>query len=221
MNTSVLKFTLRGILLLVAVLVLSQCAARHKMQLGQALKACTWEASAMGIDGFTASPEIKKKLKEQSVGMASMMVVGIITEFSQGKLPYSLGDLDMSLALKVRNPNEDDLKIDSLTANLHLDSIMQIPLQLREPVILKAKDSAVLKISALLPLKPQIFDLKKAATMTLKGELTGGLAHRKRMVKLPLEISRKISEEEKTKFIDQSRNMVIESLIQDWVQKIK
>lgn len=192
------------------------CSVTRKLSAADILSKTNLELKSFTLDSVV----INKDLFPKAEGLAGLLpnpqVVALVQDFAKGILEKELGTIGLSAEIIAKNQGTDTLWIRSLQASLTLDSIMDLPIALKDSVMMVPGDNS-LEVSTTFPIDKRIFKLKDISKISMKGILTVSLDADGEPVPLNFDIERPVSHEEIVAITDKARNSILNVIINNWV----
>lgn len=222
-----MKFTssrLKSLVLLLSVLfiisVFSGCAATRKLDAASILSKTHLEFNSLALDSVSINPDLFDKLASVKTSLLpNPQVVTIVQNLARGIIESELGKAYLSADLNAISQSEDSLWVRSLNATLVLDSVMELPINLRDSVILVTGTNKI-TVTTSFPVDKRIFKLESIRKITVKGVLEVALDAEGPSVPLDFEVEKAVTPEEITALEDNARQTLLNGLINDWVGAI-
>ena len=215
------KILLAACVLLFAVISMDGCATVRKIDAASILSNMKVEFRELTLDSVTLNPDILKQLGGAVIGglLPNPRVIALVQNIAKGKIDVDLGSAYLGIALDVQNPSEDTLWLRSFNANIALDTLMDLPLALKDTVMLAPGVTKVL-LTANFPLDSRIFKLKNLTGVNAKGQIIVALDSAGEPVPFDFNIRHDIPHEELVALEDNVRQSVLNSILNDWVGAI-
>ena len=162
-----------GALLLIAFLVLffSGCATVKKLSAADILSKTKLEFESLSLDSATINKNLFPKSEDLKKGLLpNPHVVALVQDFARGILEKEIGTIHLTATLNAKNQSEDTLWIRGLMANLVLDTLMELPVALRDSVKLVPGDNKIILVSEM-PIDRRIFRLMEVNVVHVVGRL--------------------------------------------------
>lgn len=174
----------------------------------------------MTLDSVSINPDLFDKLASVKTSLLpNPQVVTIVQNLARGIIESELGKAYLSADLNAISQSEDSLWVRSLNATLVLDSVMELPLNLRDSVILVTGTNKI-TVTTSFPVDKRIFKLESIRKITVKGVLEVALDAEGPSVPLNFEEEKAVTPEEITALEDNARQTLLNGLINDWVGAI-
>ena len=216
MHTRKIFFVLTSLL---AALVFESCATVRKLDAASILSNCRMELSELAIDTVTLNPNILdntvKAIKKSLV--PNPEVISLVQNIAKGIIESELGKADLTVRINVTSADKDTLWIKEISAQIMLDTLINMPLSLKEASII-APGENIITLSTQFPLDKRLFKIKEIARFRLKGALLVSLKEDSEKVPLDFDIEREIPHEEIVALEDTARNSLLNAIIGDWAQ---
>jgi len=207
-------------LLLMATLMMDGCAVTKKLSAADILSKTTLEFDNLSLDSaslnknlFPKSDDLKKSL------LPNPHVIALVQDFARGILEKEIGKIHFTATLNAKNQSNDTLWIRGLMANLVLDTLMELPVALRDSVKLVPGNNKIVLVTEM-PVDRRIFRLKEVNVVHIIGRMDVSLKAADEAFTLDFDQERKISPEEKQALADKARTSVLDNIVSDWVGAI-
>ena len=214
--------TFKYILLAIAsvVFIFSGCAVTKKLSAADILSKTKLEFVSLSLDSATINKDLFPKSDDLKMGLLpNPHVVALVQDFARGILEKEIGKAHLTVSLNAKNTGEDTLWIRGLMANLVLDSLMELPVALRDSVKLVPGDNPVNLVTEM-PVDRRIFKLMEVNVVHIVGRMDVSLKEQEEAFTLDFNMDRKISQEEKQALADKARTSVLDNIVSDWVGAI-
>ena len=219
-HKSLLRVTAAGLLGAFAALLLASCAVTKKLSAADILSKTKLEFESMALDSATINKDLFPKTDDLKKGLLpNPHVVALVQDFARGILEKEIGKAYLTVGLNAKNQGEDTLWIKSLVANLVLDSLMELPVALRDSVQLIPGNNKIFLVTEM-PIDRRIFALKDIEVVHIIGRMDVSLKAQDEAFTLDFDMDRKISPEEKQALADKARTSVLDNIVSDWVGAI-
>lgn len=200
------------------LLVLCGCTVSKKLSAADILLKTTLEFESMTLD----SVEINKDLFPQK-GLGSLLpnpqVIAMVQDFARGILEKEIGRAHLSVNVVAKNGGQDTLWIKKLTAVVKLDSLMSLPVDLKDSIKLVPGENHI-TVATYMPLDRRLFKLGDVNAFNLVGRLDVSLTEDDSTVPLEFDMNKTITQEEKVELADKARTSVLNGIVNDWVGAI-
>jgi hypothetical protein len=203
-----------------AAFIFSGCAVTKKLSAADILSKTKLEFVSMTLDSATINKDLFPKSDDLMKGLLpNPHVVALVQDFARGILEKEIGKAHLTVGLNAKNTGEDTLWIRGLMANLVLDSLMELPVALRDSVKLVPGDNQVNLVTEM-PVDRRIFKLMEVNVVHIVGRMDVSLKEQEEAFTLDFDMDRKISQEEKQALADKARTSVLDNIVSDWVGAI-
>lgn len=214
------KFALVLSLAVLSVLSLSGCAVTRKISAAEILSKTKLEFETLSLESVSINKDLFPKKGLLAGGfLPNPQVVALVQDFARGILEKELGTIGISAGVITHNSGTDTLWIRDLQATLKLDTLMELPIALKDSIKMVPGDSR-LTVTTTMPIDKRIFLLKDVSKINMKGVLTVALDVDGEAVPLEFNIDRTVTQEEKTTLMDNARNSILNSVVNGWVGAI-
>ena len=196
------------------------CATVKKLTAADVLSKTKLEFESLSLDSATINKDLFPKSSDLKKGLLpNPHVVALVQDFARGILEKEIGKAHLTVALNAKNTGEDTLWIRGLMASLVLDSLMDLPVALRDTVKLVPGDNRIFLITEM-PVDRRIFKLMDVNVVHIVGRMDVSLKASDEAFTLDFNQDRKISQEEKQALADKARTSVLDNIVSDWVGAI-
>lgn len=205
-------------LLLIAVALMDGCAVTRKIDAASIMRNMKVDFRLITLDSVEIRPDIVEQLGGAIVGgiLPNPNVVAFVQNLAKGIVNIDLGYAYLGVVLDVKNSDIDTLWLRDFTAHVSLDTLMDLPLELKDSVKLIPGENKV-RLSTRLPLDKRIFKFKEIKEVKATGKLVVALGPEGESVPFDFNDSRTISHEEMVAIEDNVRQTILNSILNDWV----
>lgn len=202
------------------LLVVSGCAVSKKLTAADILSKTKLEFESLSLDSAAINKDLFPKSDDLMKGLLpNPHVVALVQDFARGILEKEIGTAYLTVGLVAQNQGEDTLWVRGLMANLVLDSLMELPVGLRDSITLVPGANKLYLVTEM-PIDRRIFSLKDIETVHIVGRMDVALEAQDEAFTLDINMDRKISPEEKQALADKARTSVLDNIVSDWVGAI-
>ncbi len=199
---------------------LGACSVTKKLSAADILSKTTLEFESLSLDSATINKDLFPKSDDLMKGLLpNPHVIALVQDFARGILEKEIGKAHLTVGLDAKNSGEDTLWIRGLMANLVLDSLMELPVALRDSVKLVPGDNKVVLVTEM-PIDRRIFKLRDVNAVHIVGRMDVSLKAQDEAFTLDFNQERKISQEERHSLADKARTSVLDNIVSDWVGAI-
>ena len=205
-------------LLLIAVALMDGCAVTRKLDAASIMRNMKVDFRQITLDSVEIRPDIVEQLGGAIVGgiLPNPNVVAFVQNLAKGIVNIDLGYAYLGVVLDVKNSDVDTLWLRDFTAHVSLDTLMDLPLELKDSVTLIPGENKV-RLSTRLPLDKRIFKFKEIKEIKATGKLVVALGPEGESVPFDFNDSRTISHEEMVAIEDNVRQTILNNIINNWV----
>ena len=198
----------------------SGCAVTKKLSAADILSKTKLEFDTLSLDSASINKNLFPKSGDLKKGLLpNPHVVALVQDFARGILEKEIGKAYLTVGLNAKNTGEDTLWIRGLIANLVLDSLMELPVALRDSVKLVPGNNKVILVTEM-PIDRRIFGLRDIENVHIVGRMDVSLKAQDEAFTLNFDMDRKITQEEKQALADKARTSVLDNIVSDWVGAI-
>ena len=224
--TSMLRHSVRtpgkAAFLLVSFLclaLLASCAVTKKITAADILSKTKLEFVALSLDSVNINKDLFPEKGLASGLLPNPQVVTMLQNFARGIIEKELGTASLDIALSATNESKDTLWIRSFNANITLDTIITLPVTLKDSSQLNPGKNS-LSVKTQFPLDRRIFKLPDVRHFKIVGVIEVALDSDGATVPLDFNIERDISDEEMRNIMETVRTSIINGIVNDWVGAI-
>lgn len=204
------------------VLAIGGCAMARKLSAADILSKTKVEFSELTLDSVSVNPDIMQQLGGAIVGglLPNPNVVAFVQNIAKGIIQIDVGNAHLGIVLNVTNADQDTLWLRDFTASVNLDSLMDLPLQLKDSTCLAPGTNKV-RLTTSFPIDNRIFKLRDITGLNAKGRLVVALEQEGESVPFDFNVRHDIPHEELVALEDSLRQSVLNSILSDWVGAIQ
>lgn len=204
---------------LLGILVLAGCSATRKIAAADILSKTKLEFEALSLDSVNINKDLFPEKGLASGFLPNPQVVTMLQNFARGIIEKELGTASLDIALSATNESKDTLWIRSFNANITLDTIITLPVTLKDSSQLNPGKNS-LSVKTQFPLDRRIFKLPDVRHFKIVGVIEVALDSDGATVPLDFNIERDISDEEMRNIMETVRTSIINGIVNDWVGAI-
>lgn len=211
-----------SVFLLFAFVSMNGCATVRKIDAASILSKMKVEFSDLTLDSASVRPDILQQLGGALVGglLPNPNVVAFVQNISKGVIQIEVGDAHLGVVLNVINSTTDTLWLRDFSSVVELDTLMTLPLNLKDSAVLAPGVNKV-RLSTVLPLDNKIFRFKEITGLTAKGLLVVALEPDGESVPFDFNIRHDIPHEDLVALEDNLRQSILNTILADWAGAIK
>jgi hypothetical protein len=214
------KIILFAVVCLFTAVLLQSCAATRKIDAASILSKTKLEFKELALDSVTINPELFEQVKNlKSTLLPNPQVVLIVQNLARGIIEKELGKAHLTAVMTANNQSTDTLWVRNLKANLFLDTLIELPLQLKDSTVLLPGASDI-TLTTDFPLDKRLLSLTGITKYRAKGEISVSLEAEGPLVSFDFDIEHPISPEEMRALEDRARKSLLDGLVSDWVYSI-
>jgi len=196
------------------------CAVARKLNAADVLSQTKMSFEYLTLDSVSINKDIFPKTGILAGGLLpNPQVVALVQDFARGILEKELGYIGLTAGLVATNQGKDTLWIRDLKATLKLDTLMELPITLKDSIKMVPGDNK-LAVTTQMPIDRRIFKLQDVSKLNMKGVITVALDMDGEPVYFDFDIDRPVSQEEKVTLMDNARNSILNNIVSDWVGAI-
>lgn len=214
-KTKVILFALA-----VMISVFSGCAVTRKISAADVLSQTKMEFEYLTLDSVSINKDLFPKTGILAGGLLpNPQVVALVQDFARGILEKELGTIGLTAGIVAKNQGTDTLWIRDLKATLKLDTLMELPIALKDSIKMIPGDNKI-AVTSVMPIDKRIFLLKDVSKLNMKGVLTVALELDGESIQFEFDIDRPVTDEEKVILMDNARNSILNNIVNNWVGAI-
>lgn len=199
--------------------VLNACSVTRKINAAEILSKTKLEFAALSLDSVIINKDLFPQKGFGGGFLPNPQVIALVQDFAKGILEKEIGKAGLTATLIADNQSTDTLWIKNISATIKLDSILDLPIDLKDTLML-VPGMSKLSIFTQMPIDKRLFKIKDIQSVRMLGKLEVSLEAAGEIVNLDFDINRKISDEEKQALADKARTSVLNSIVNDWVGAI-
>ncbi len=219
---SIMSIKTKVILFALAVMisVFSGCAVTRKISAADVLSQTKMEFEYLTLDSVSINKDLFPKTGILAGGLLpNPQVVALVQDFARGILEKELGTIGLTAGIVAKNQGTDTLWIRDLQATLKLDTLMELPIALKDSIKMIPGDNKI-AVTSVMPIDKRIFLLKDISKLNMKGVLTVALELDGESIQFEFDIDRPVTDEEKVILMDNARNSILNNIVNNWVGAI-
>lgn len=203
---------------ILAVLAITNCAITRKLDAASIMRNMKVDFRQVTLDSVNIRSDLVEQLGGAIVGglLPNPNVVAFVQNLAKGIINIDLGYAYLGVVLVVKSSDTDTLWLRDFAANVSLDTLMDLPLELKDSVTLAPGETKV-QLTTRFPLDKRIFKLKEITKVSAKGKLVVALGPEGESVPFDFNDSREISHEEMVALEDSVRQSILNNIINNWV----
>lgn len=196
------------------------CSVTRKISAADILSKTKLEFESLTLDSVSINKDLFPKTGLFSGGLLpNPQVIAMVQDFAKGILEKEIGTAGLSVGAVAINQGRDTLWIKKLTAVVKLDSLMELPVELKDSIKMVPGENRFTLVTQM-PLDKRLFRLMDVNTLKFAGRLDVSLKESAESFPLDFDLERKVSPEEKQALAEKARTSVLNGIINDWVGAI-
>ena len=201
-----MKTFIKILCIILAVLAITNCAVTRKLDAASIMRNMKVDFRQVTLDSVNIRSDLVEQLGGAIVGglLPNPNVVAFVQNLAKGIINIDLGYAYLGVVLVVKSSDTDTLWLRDFAANVSLDTLMDLPLELKDSVTLAPGETKV-QLTTRFPLDKRIFKLKEITKVSAKGKLVVALGPEGESVPFDFNDSREISHEEMVALEDSVR----------------
>lgn len=191
----------------------SGCTLSRQLAAADVLKKASIEFESLALD----SVSIYSDLFPKSNGfLPDPQVLVFVQDLSKGILNREVGQLFLTAKAQATNNHENTISLRSLDAKLRLDSLITLPVNLKDSILLVPGKNSI-SVKTVMPIDNSLFHLMEVDTLHFSGTLEVSLESDNATVPLEFSLRKHISPEEKKNLQEQAARRVIDMIVDKWL----
>lgn len=213
-----MKTFIKILCIILAVLAITNCAVTRKLDAASIMRNMKVDFRQVTLDSVNIRSDLVEQLGGAIVGglLPNPNVVAFVQNLAKGIINIDLGYAYLGVVLVVKSSDTDTLWLRDFAANVSLDTLMDLPLELKDSVTLAPGETKV-QLTTRFPLDKRIFKLKEITKVSATGKLVVALGPEGESVPFDFNDSREISHEEMVALEDSVRQSILNNIINNWV----
>lgn len=210
-------FLFLSILFTVAV-NFSGCATARKINAASILQNTKFEFNELLLDSVNINPNLFANASEaiKTSLLPNPQVINMVQNLARGIIESELGKANLSVNLAATSKDSDTLWVRNMNAVLSLDSLIDLPLTLKDSCVL-APGKNKIAFTTQFPLDKRLFQLENVRKYRIKGALNVALDAQGPSVLLEFDIEHEIKPEEIKNLKARAQESLLNGLVSDWV----
>lgn len=207
-----------ALLLVIVALVLAfgSCAMYRKITAAKILSKTKLEFNALTLNSVSINKDLFPQRGTAGSFLPNPQVITLVQDFARGILTKEIGKADLTVTLTAQNQSDDSLWIKKISAAMDLDTLMNLPVNLKDSVLLVPGENKI-EVVTQMPLDKRLFKLMEISQIKFKGNLDASLVKSDIRVPFDFDLSRTITQEEKQELTEKARTSVLNGIVNDWV----
>lgn len=214
-----LSFVIAGVLALVAT-TFTGCSLFKKIQAAKVLIQTKMEYKDLTFDNVDVYEDVMELVNNGMDGfLPNPKAVMLVKDLSQNIINKSLGNANFDVYLNANNTTKDTLWINKLQIEIKFDTLVTVPLTLKDTVRLAPGDND-LHFNAAFPLDAKVFKINEITYYGIAGFIDVSLTEGGEPVTQDFEIKRDVKPEDVEKLQNLVRDRLFDLLVNKWLGKI-
>ena len=203
-----------------AVTSFTGCSLMKKIQAAKILIKTKFEYKDLTFDSVVIDPPILELVDKGLQGfIPNSDAVKLVTDLAKGIINSQLGSANFDVYLNANNGGKDTLWINELKIELKFDTLITLPLTLKDSMVLAPGDNDM-HLNAAFPIDMRIFKLNEVKFYAIAGYLDVSLEAGGKSVSQDVEIRRDVDSEDVLKLESAVRDRLTKRLVDQWVGKL-
>lgn len=213
------SIVLAGIFAL-AVTSFTGCSLMKKIQAAKILIKTKFEYKDLTFDSVVIDPPILELVDKGLQGfIPNPDAVKLVKDLANGIINTELGAANFDVYLNANNGGKDTLWINELKIELKFDTLITLPLTLKDSMVLAPGDNDM-HLNAAFPIDMRIFKLNEVKFYAIAGYLDVSLTEGGKSVSQDVEIRRDVDSDDVLKLEGAVREKLMKRLVDQWVGKL-
>ena len=214
-----LSFAVAGAFALVAT-TFTGCSFIKKLQAAKVLIETKMEYKDLTFDNVDVYDDVMELVNNGMDGfLPNPKAVMLVKDLSQNIINKSLGNANFDVYLNANNTTKDTLWINKLQIEIKFDTLVTVPLTLKDTVRLAPGDND-LHFNAAFPLDANVFKINEITYYGIAGFIDVSLTEGGEPVTQDFEIKRDVKPEDVEKLQNLVRDRLFDLLVNKWLGKI-
>jgi len=214
-----ISLVIAGALALVATTV-TGCSLIKKVQAAKILIETKMEYKDLTFDSVDVYEDVLDLVNNGMNGLLpNPKAVMLVKDLSQNIINKNLGNANFDVLLNANNTGKDTLWINKLQIEIKFDTLVTLPLTLKDTIKLAPGDND-LHFNAAFPLDAKIFKFKEVQYYGIAGFIDVSLTEGGKSVSQDFEIKRDVKPEDVEKLQNLVRDRLFDLLVNKWLGKI-
>ena len=223
MKTKFSRFTLSiaiASLFLFVGATLNGCAFLQKLQAAKIIIQTKMEYKDLTYDSIEIDPAIMNLVQNGLKGfIPNPDALKLVKDLSQGVITTELGHVNFDVFLNANNKTQDTLWINDLKIELKFDTLITLPLTLKDSLKLAPGDNDMHLIAAF-PIDMRVFKINEVRKYGIAGFIDVSLTAGGKSVTQDFSIEKEVTPEDVKKLEDIIRDKLLKLLVNDWIGKL-
>lgn len=214
-----LSLIIAGALALVTT-TFTGCSLIKKVQAAKILIKTKIEYKDLTFDNVDVYDDVMELVNNGMNGfLPNPKAVMLVKDLSQNIINKNLGNANFDVYLNANNTGKDTLWINKLNIEIKFDTLVTLPLTLKDTIRLAPGDND-LHFNAAFPLDAKIFKIKEVQYYGIAGFIDVSLTENGESVSQDFEIKRDVKPEDVEKLQNLVRDRLFDLLVNKWLGKI-
>jgi hypothetical protein len=214
-----LSFAVAGAFALVAT-TFTGCSFIKKLQAAKVLIETKMEYKDLTFDNVDVYDDVMELVNNGMDGfLPNPKAVMLVKDLSQNIINKSLGNANFDVYMNANNTTKDTLWINKLQIEIKFDTLVTVPLTLKDTIRLAPGDND-LHFNAAFPLDANVFKINQITYYGIAGFIDVSLTEGGEPVSQDFEIKRDVKPEDVEKLQNLVRDRLFDLLVNKWLGKI-
>lgn len=214
-----LSLVIAGVLALVAT-TFTGCSIFKKLQAAKVLIQTKMEYKDLTFDNVDVYDDVMELVNTGMDGfLPNPKAVMLVKDLSQNIINKSLGNANFDVYMNANNTTKDTLWINKLQIEIKFDTLVTVPLTLKDTIRLAPGDND-LHFNAAFPLDANVFKINEIKYYGIAGFIDVSLTEGGEPVSQDFEIKKDVQLEDVEKLQNLVRDRLFDLLVNKWLGKI-
>ena len=214
-----LSFAVAGAFALVAT-TFTGCSFIKKLQAAKVLIQTKMEYKDLTFDNVDVYEDVMELVNNGMDGfLPNPKAVMLVKDLSQNIINKSLGNANFDVYLNANNTTKDTLWINKLQIEIKFDTLVTVPLTLKDTIRLAPGDND-LHFNAAFPLDANVFKINQITYYGIAGFIDVSLTEGGEPVSQDFDIKKDVQPEDVEKLQNLVRDRLFDLLVNKWLGKI-
>lgn len=189
------------------------CTVSRQLAAAEVLKKTKLEFESVGLDSVAIYSDLFPKSKGF---LPDPQVIIFVDNLTKGIIEKEVGKLYLTATARATNKHENSISLRSLEAKLKLDSLVTLPITLKDSIQLVPGENKI-SFNTIMPIDSSLFHLMEVDSLHFAGKLEVSLQGDDATVPLEFNVHKHISPEEKKNLQEQASRRVIDAIVDRWI----
>lgn len=213
---------MKNILILLFLSILfTSCATVNKVKAAKTLSEVKIQFVSASLDSLKGNPDLFEKIGTATKSiLPNPQVVIIVQDLARGIINSRLATAYVAINATATLPEgADTLYVRKVSGEFSLDSLYTLPISVNDSIVL-ASGTQAFKIQTELPIDKRLFSIMDVNELRIKGTIAISFEPESELISFDFDEKHVVTPEEKKTFVDNARDLVLRTLVGDWVNAI-